>query len=371
MNIPFVDLKAQYASIQDELVPKLVEVLGSTSFITGKAAQEFEVAFAQYCGVRHAIGVANGTDAITLALKSLGIGSGDEVITAANTFIATAEAIVHAGARPVFVDNDPQIYTIDAEQIEAAITSRTKAIIPVHLYGQPADMDPIREMAQKHGLYVVEDAAQAHGAEYKGHKAGSMGHVACFSFYPAKNLGAYGDAGAVATNDDLIALTVRKLRDHGGIAKYEHDLVGYNSRLDTLQAAVLLVKLKYLDQWNQMRQSNAQIYHQLLSKIPGIATPRVLEGLAHIYHLYVIRLEQGNRDELRQYLQDRGIQTGIHYPKPVHLTNAFAHLDYREGDFPVAEDGAKKVLSLPMYPELTREQIEYVAHEMERFIRRG
>lgn len=369
MRVPFVDLKVQYEAIREELNAGFQKVFEKTAFILGPTLQEFEEAFARYCGVKHAIGVANGTDALVLALKALGIGPGDEVITAVNTFIATAEAIVHAGATPVFVDCDPHTYTIDVAQIREKITSRTRAIIPVHLYGQPADMDPILEIAKNLGICVVEDAAQAHGALYKNRRAGSMGAIACFSFYPAKNLGAYGDAGAVVTTDDRLALVIRKLRDHGGIEKYQHDLVGYNSRLDTLQAAVLLVKLKYLDAWNRKRQQNAQLYDELLSQIPGIVTPKVLERATHVYHLYVIRVEQGNRDELQLYLKERGVHTGIHYPKPLHLTPALKYLGYKAGDFPVAERYAQQILSLPMYPELTRAQIEYVVECIGQYMR--
>jgi dTDP-4-amino-4,6-dideoxygalactose transaminase len=370
MQIPFVDLKVQHEAIREELDREFRKVFEKTAFIMGPALAEFEEAFARYCGVKHAIGVANGTDALLLALKAFGIGPGDEVITAVNTFIATAEAIVHAGATPVFVDCDPQTYTLDVSQIRAKISSRTKAIIPVHLYGQPADMDPIVELAKNYGLHVIEDAAQAHGATYRGRKAGSMGHVACFSFYPAKNLGAYGDAGAVVTNDDAIALTVRKLRDHGGVEKYRHDLVGYNSRLDTLQAAVLLVKLRYLDAWNRRRQENARLYDELLAEVPGVVTPKVLEGATHVYHLYVIRVERGSRDELQRFLRERGVHTGIHYPQPLHLTPALRFLGYTAGDFPIAERFASQILSLPMYPELTREQIEYVVECIDEYARR-
>lgn len=368
MQVPFVDLGIQYKVIRSELEVEFQKVFEKTAFIMGSIVKDFEEAFAQYCGVKYAIGVANGTDALILALKALGIGPGDEVITAVNTFIATAEAIIHAGATPIFVDCDPHTYNIDVTQIEAKITPRTKAIIPVHLYGQPAQMDAILEIAKKYNLYVIEDAAQAHGAFYNGQKVGSIGHVACFSFYPAKNLGAYGDAGAVVTNDDEIALTVRKLRDHGGITKYQHDLVGYNSRLDTLQAAVLLVKLKYLDEWNKQRQKNAQLYNKLLSKVPGVITPSVLNGATHVYHLYVVRIEGNSRDELQRYLKERGIQTGIHYPKPLHLTPALKYLGDQAGDFPVAERYSQEILSLPMYPELTEEQITYVVQEIEKFL---
>jgi len=379
MQVPFVDLKMQYEAIREELERELQKVFEKTAFIMGPALKEFEEAFARYCGVKHAIGVANGTDALTLALKALGIGPVDKVITTANTFIATVEAIVHAGATPVLVDVDPKTYNIDPERIVDTLArvhvgtsenNNIKAIIPVHLYGQPADMDPILEIAEEHGLYVIEDAAQAHGAEYNGRRVGSFGRAACFSFYPAKNLGAYGDGGMVVTDDDKIALTVRKLRDHGSIQKYQHDLIGYNSRLDSLQAAVLLTKLKYLDRWNEQRRRNAQIYDELLSKVDGVIPPGpgVLDKATPVYHLYVIYLERGDRDELRRYLQEKGIGTGIHYPIPVHLTKAFEYLGYKEGDFPVAEDRAKRVLSLPMYPELRREQIEYVVEQIESYM---
>src|SRR5262249_27937992 len=308
-------------------------------------------------------------DALTLALKALGIGPGDEVITAANSFVATAEAIVHAGARPVFVDINPQTYNIDTGQIEAHITPRTKAVIPVHLYGQPVDMDSILQIAEKHKLYVIEDAAQAHGAQYKGHRVGSLGHAACFSFYPSKNLGACGDAGAVVTNDDQVALAVRKLRDHGGIEKYQHDLAGYNSRLDTLQAAALSLKLKYLDEWNQRRRAHALLYNELLAQIPGIVTPKVLEGATHVYHLYVVRVEWGERDNLQQSLHECGVQTGIHYPKPLSSLQPF--IDSRATPFPMAEESARKILSLPLYPELERGQIEYVAEQIANYMRGG
>ncbi len=398
MQVPFVDLKVQYQAIREELEAEFQRVFEKTAFIMGPAVKEFEEAFARYCGVKHAIGVANGTDALTLALKALDIAPGDRVITAADTYIATVEAIVHAGATPVLVDIDPKTYNMDVDKLKtlvesctghqpSAISYQLRAIIPVHLYGQPADMDPILEFAYKYGLKVIEDCAQAHGAKIAdsgtsatGHQpsaisyrpVGTLGQAACFSFYPAKNLGAYGDGGMVVTDDDQIALTVRKLCNHGGIEKYQHDLVGHNSRLDSLQAAVLLTKLKHLDQWNEQRRRNAQIYDELLSKVDGVIppSPGVLDKATPVYHLYVVYLEQGNRDELRQYLQERGIQTGIHYPKPVHLTKAFAYLGYREGDFPVTEDCAKKILSLPMYPELTEEEIQYVVQQIQAFMTR-
>jgi dTDP-4-amino-4,6-dideoxygalactose transaminase len=369
VKVPFIDLKAQFHALQEDVQQSWAEILQSSAFTLGPQVQQFESAFAAFCEVKHTIGVANGTDALTLALTALGIGPSDEVITAVNSFVATAEAIVHTSARPVFVDIDPQTHNIDVEQIEACVTARTRAIIPVHLYGQPADMDPILKIAAKHRLAVIEDAAQAHGARYKGRRVGSLGHAACFSFYPSKNLGAYGDVGAVVTNDDRIALAVRKLRDHGGIEKYQHELVGYNSRPDTMQAAVLLTKIKYLDRWNQRRQEHALLYNELLSQIPGIVPPTVVEQVMHVYHLYVIRVEQGSRDELRQHLHERGVQTGIHYPKPIHLTQAFAGL--RNNTFPVAEEYAHKILSLPMYPELEADQIRYVAEQISNYMGEG
>lgn len=369
MKVPFVDLRAQNTSIRQELQPRLERVLEHAAFILGPEVAQFEQEFAAYLGAKHVAGVANGTDALLLALRALDIGAGDEVIVPANTFAATAEAVIHAGARPVLVDVNPRTFNIDVEQLENHITTRTRAIIPVHLYGQPADLGPILELAKQRGIYVIEDAAQAHGAEYRGSRVGSLGHAACFSFYPAKNLGACGDAGAVATNDDQIALNVRKLRDHGGTEKYQHDLVGYNSRLDTLQAAVLLVKLDYLDEWNRMRRDNARLYTGLLSEIPGIVTPTVLEGVSHVFHLYVVRVQRGNRDELRQYLQGHGVQTGIHYPRPLHLATAFSQLRYRENDFPIAERCARDILSLPMYPELREEQIRYVVERIRSYMK--
>ena len=365
-RVPFVDLKIQYSALQQELQRSWAEICQSTAFTLGPQVRQFEEAFAAFCEAKHAIGVANGTDALTLALTALGIGPGDEVITAVNSFIATAEAIAHVGARPVFADINPKTYNIDIEQIEGRITPQTRAIIPVHLYGQPADMDPILQIAERHGLYVIEDAAQSHGARYKGRRVGSLGHAACFSFYPSKNLGACGDAGAVVTSDDRIALAVSKLRDHGGIEKYQHDLVGYTSRLDTFQAAILLIKLRYLENWNQLRQESARRYNEQLAQLSGVVTPVVLNGVTHVYHLFVIRVEQGSRDELQQYLGKCGVQSGIHYPKPIHLAPAFASLQ-REG-FPMAEKSAERILSLPMYPELEASQIRYVTEQINNYM---
>lgn len=367
MIVPFVNLKSQYEDLKDEMYPLIMDLLTNTEYIMGPAVKEFESAFTNYCGVKHAIGVANGTDAITLTLKAMNISKGAEVITAANTFIATALGIHHAGAQPVFVDVDPDTYNIDSTKLGTALTPRTKAIIPVHLYGQPADMDPILEFARKHNLFVLEDAAQAHGAEYKGKKAGTFGHAATFSFYPAKNLGAYGDGGASVTSDVNIAKSLRMLRNYGGIEKYQHDMIGYNNRLDSIQAAVLSVKLKHLDQWNKMRQTNAELYSQLLKDINEITLPIVIDSASHIYHLYVIQVNNGSREKLQEYLLKKGIQTGIHYPQPIHLTNAFSYLGYKKGDFPVAESLSGKILSLPMFPELSEDQINYVAKHIRSF----
>ena len=358
MKIPLVDLKAQYASIKPEIDTAVQRVLDETDFISGSAVSEFERSFAAYCGTRSAVGLANGTDALQLSLLALGVGKGDEVVTAVNTFIATSEAISAAGARPVFVDNDPQTYTIDVNKIEEKITPRTKAIIPVHLYGQPAAMDAINAIALHHNLAVVEDAAQAHGASYKGKTVGTLGKLACFSFYPGKNLGAYGDAGAIATNDEALASRVRMLANHGRLKKYEHEIEGYNSRLDTLQAAVLCVKLRHLRAWTEKRQQNASTYSQLLSRAADIVTPVVHSDAVHVYHLYVVRVQQ--REKVQQALREAGIATGIHYPIPLHMQPAYKHLGLPAGSFPVAERFASEILSLPMYPELSADQIAFI-----------
>ena len=293
------------------------------------------------------------------------------MITASNTFIATVEAIEHAGAVPQLVDINPSTYNIDTGKIEAAITDKTKVILPVHLYGQPADMDPILEIAAERDLLVVEDAAQAHGACYKGKRAGSFGDVACFSFYPSKNLGAYGDAGAVVTDNRATTITLQQLRSHGEREKYQHDIVGYNSRLDALQAAVLTTKLGHIERWNEMRRRNAATYDRLFAGIPQVITPSVLDEADHVYHLYVIRLKEGDRNELREYLQTRGVASGVHYPMPVHLTKAFAHLGYGEKSFPIAEECAKTIISLPMYPHLHEAEIEYVVRGIREFFTGG
>lgn len=358
--IPFVDLKAQYDSIKEEIDEAIQSVLNSTSFIMGEELMKFEEEFAQFCEVKHAIGVANGSDALILALIACGIGEKDEVITVPHTFIATTEAITHVGGKIVFVDIDPKTYNIDVSKIEEKVTKRTKAIIPVHLYGQPADMEPIMELAKKYNLKIIEDAAQAHGAEYKREKVGSIGDVGCFSFYPGKNLGAYGDAGMVTTDNEEIAKKLKLLRNHGRITKkYEHDIEGYSSRLDNLQAAILRVKLRYLNKWNENRRKNAKKYNELLNNVGGIITPYETEYAKHVYHLYVIRTEKG-RDELREELKSKGIATGIHYPIPLHLQPAYNYLGYKKGDFPVTEKASQEILSLPMFVELTVEHIKEI-----------
>lgn len=361
-NIPQADLKAQYETIKKEVDQAIQSVLNSTRFIRGKYVQEFEGAFARYCEAQYAVGVGNGTDALTLALRAMGIGPGDEVITVPFTFTATAEAIYWTGAQIVFVDIDPQTYTMDISQLEEKITERTKAIIPVHLYGHPAGMEPILNLAKKHDILVLEDAAQAHGARYRGKRVGSLGDAAGFSFYPGKNLGAYGDGGAVVTNNEKIAEMVKMLGDHGSKTKYENDLMGFNSRLDGLQAAILNVKLKYLDEWNRRRREIAHLYDQLFSDVEEIITPFEAEWADPVYHLYVIQVE--NRDHLRQKLNELGIGAAIHYPKPLHRLKSYEFLNLPEGSFPVAESVASKVLSLPNYPEMTDAMVEYVAEKV-------
>lgn len=358
MQIPFVNLKAQYETLKDEVAEAIRGILDSAQFIGGEALASFERDFAAYCQARFARGVANGTDALHLALRALGIGHGDEVITTAHTFIATAAAIVATGARPVFVDIDPDTCTIHPKMIERAVTDRTKAIVPVHLFGQPADMDPIKDIARRRGLYVIEDAAQAHGAEYQGVRTGALGDVACFSFYPGKNLGAYGDGGAVTTNNAAIAERIERLRDHGRTSHYSHAEIGFNSRLDALQAAILQVKLRRLDDWNANRQRAAEWYTAELAQ-SGIKTPLVRKGSTHVYHLYVIATNE--RDEIRNKLDEAGVATGIHYPVPLHLQPALVHLGYKQGDLPCCEAMAAQSLSLPMFPELTRDQVRRIA----------
>ncbi len=357
MQVPFVDLKAQYTQIKKDIDNAIRSVVEDAAFVGGKYVESFEKDFAAYCGCKYGVGVSSGTSALQLALQAMGVGEGDEVIAPANTFIATCEAITHAGATPRLVDVDERTYTIDVNQLEDVINKKTKVIIPVHLYGQPANMEEVTRIAERHGLMILEDAAQAQGAEFKGRKAGSIGHVGAFSFYPAKNLGAYGDAGMVVTDNEEIAAKVRLLSNHGRRSSYDHAIVGYNERLDGLQAAILSVKLGYLDKWNEMRRQAAQRYNRLLKGV-DVMTPEEIDGVKHIYHLYVIRVR--NRDTVRQKLAEKGVATGIHYPIPIHLLDAYKHLGYPRGSCPVTEKVADEILSLPMFPEITEDQQQYV-----------
>jgi len=366
MNIPFVDLKKQYDSIEKEINTVISEVLSKSAFIGGPYVASFEEAFAKYCGAKYCIGVGNGTDAIFIALKVLGIGNSDEVITAANSFIATSEAISMTGAKVVFVDVNPDTYNIDIDKIEQKITPNTKVIIPVHLFGQPADMDPILNIAQKYNLKVVEDAAQAHGAIYKNRKIGSIGDLACFSFYPGKNLGAYGDAGAIVTNDEELATKARMLANHGRSQKYNHEFEGINSRLDGLQGAILNVKLNYLTLWNENRRKNAYLYNEYL-KGTSLITPIERGEVQAVYHLYVVRIKLDLRSKLQNFLKTNGISTGIHYPIALPYLNAYKYLDHKEDDFPEALKASKEIISLPIFPELTEAQIQYVIDKITEF----
>ncbi len=364
-NVPFLDLATQHESLSTEIEAAISGVLASSAFSGGRYVSRFEEEFADFCGTSFAVGVGSGTEALWLALLALDIGRGDEVITVPMTFLATLEAISMAGAAPVLVDVRPDTGTLDPELLENAITSRTRAIMPVHLYGRTADMDPIREIADRHGLAVIEDACQAHGAEYHGRRAGSLGDAAGFSFYPGKNLGALGEAGAVTTDREDLAVTMRRLRDHGQREKYYHDLVGWNARMDGLQGAVLSVKLRRLDSWNEQRRNRAALYRELLSDVEGIELHAPEQGKEHVHHLFTVLSPE--RDRIREYLGDRGIQTGIHYPIPCHLQEAYRHLGHGEGDFPVSERIGRETFSLPMFPELREEQVRRVAEEIRSF----
>jgi dTDP-4-amino-4,6-dideoxygalactose transaminase len=365
--VVFVDLAAQHREVEADVAAGFARVMAATAFINGPDVAAFETEWARYTGTSHAVGVANGTDALELALRSAGIGPGDEVIVPANSFIASASAVARTGARPVFVDCDPDYYLIDPERVADAITERTRAIMPVHLYGQLAPMEDLAGLAADTGVLIVEDAAQCHGASRHGQRAGAWGVAAATSFYPGKNLGAYGDGGAVATNDEAIAMTLRALRDHGGLKKYEHTMLGFNSRLDTLQAVVLSAKLARLEGWNDARRAAASRYDELLADLPGVGLPRVLPGNEAVWHLYVIRVP--NRDKVLAGLQSAGVQAGIHYPIPIHLQGAFADLGYRTGDFPVTEQAADEILSLPMHPHLTESEQERVAETLAGILR--
>ncbi len=356
--IPYADLQSQYRAIKLEIDAAVLRVLDSAQFILGEEVAAFEREFAAYCGAAEGVALNSGTSALHVALLAAGIGPGDEVVTVPFTFVATAAAIEYAGARPVFVDIDANTYCMDPGRIEASITPRTKAIMPVHLYGHPADMDPILEIARRRGLVVVEDAAQAHGAHYKGQPCGSIAGLAGFSFYPGKNLGAYGEGGAAVTNDAGMAKTMRLLRSWGEERRYEHTLKGYNYRMDGIQGAILRVKLRHLDAWTEARRARAADYARAFAGT-GIGIPIEADGCRHVYHVYAIRVR--NRDAMRAHLQERGIQTGVHYPIPIHLQPAYRDLGYAAGDFPVAETVAREVLSLPMFPEMTSAQVAEVA----------
>ncbi len=364
--IPAVDLKAQYSAIRAEIDEAIKGVLESGHYILGENVRALESEFARYNHCRYGISVASGTDAIHLALLACGIKKGDEVITVSNTATPTVLAVSYTGATPVFVDIDPDTYNMDTSKLEKAINGRTKAILPVHLYGQPADMGPVMELAKAHGLRVIEDAAQAHGSEYRGRKAGTFGDVGCFSFYPTKNLGAYGDGGMAVTGSADIAKNLRLLRNYGQVKAYHSLVKGFNSRLDELQAAILRVKLRHIDAWNGTRRSNALMYDEML-RDSGVVTPAEGPNARHVYHLYVIRCK--NRDKLRRRLESYGISTNVHYPVPVHMQKAFRDLGMAKGGLPVTEKYAKQILSLPMYPELRGGQIEYISGIIARFYR--
>ncbi len=376
MQVPFLDLKTQYHSIKHEINPAIQNILENSAFVLGKAVYDFEKEFAAAHDVKHCSAVSSGTDGNHLVMWALGIRSGDEVILPANTFVATAWGVTLCGATPVFVDCEPNSYNIDPVMVERAITPKTKAIIAVHLYGQPADIDPLKSIAQKHNLYLVEDSAQAHIAEYKGKKVGGLSEASSFSFYPGKNLGAYGEGGAVLTNNEEIATTVKMLRDHGTLKKYDHEIFGHNYRMEGIQGAVLGVKLKYLNQWTDARRGVAAKYRKFLSDVEQIQLPEEMTYAKHVYHLFVIRVLGGKnnnlglRDELANYLNKDGISTGLHYPIPLHLQKCFTHLNYKKGDFPVAENLADTCLSLPMYPELADDKIEYIAGMIKNFFRK-
>jgi dTDP-4-amino-4,6-dideoxygalactose transaminase len=365
MGVPFLDLRAQYQSIKPEIDRAVQRVINDCAFALGKYAFEFEKNFAALCGTKHCVAVNSGTSALHLAMLALDIGRGDEVITAANTFIATCEPISYLGATPVLVDMDEASYTLDPAKLKAAITNKTKLIVPVHLYGRPAEMDEILTIAAEAGVPVLEDAAQAHGATYHDRKAGSMGIAGCFSFYPGKNLGAYGEGGAVVTDSDEMAARMRRLRDHGSDKKYYHDEVGYNYRLEGLQGAVLDVKLRHLESWNIARRAHAAQYRQLLKNLP-VKLPLADDHCQSVWHLFVIGVER--RDELMTFLKEREIFCGIHYPVPVHRQKAYTHLAYHPGDFPQTEKWAERIISLPMFAELTDDQIQLVGSAIREFV---
>jgi|SRR5450755_297165 dTDP-4-amino-4,6-dideoxygalactose transaminase len=363
MQIPLVDLQAQYRTIKHEIMASFENVLEDMQLFLGPQCQAFEQEFATFCECRYGVGLSSGTDALVLALRACGIGPGDEVITVANTFIATVEAIALVGATPVFIDIDPDTYTLDWRQLDNVVTSRTRALLPVHLYGHPVEMQPLMDFAQRHGLRVIEDTSQAHGATYRGQRVGSLGDIGCFSLYYSKNLGAYGEAGICVTNDPELARAIRVLRDHGSHVRYQHEVLGVNARLDELQAAALRVKLRYLNGWNAARQEHACIYSEQLRDVVETA-PIVRTWGTHVYYVYVVQVQ--NRDHFRKVLEQEGIATGIHYPTPIHLQPACAHYGYKCGRLPITEEVTQRIVSLPMYPELTVEQIQVVINAVKK-----
>jgi dTDP-4-amino-4,6-dideoxygalactose transaminase len=367
MKVPYIDLQRQAAQLRAELLEELAKVVDECTFVLGPHVSAFEEEFAKYLGVKHCVAVNSGTSALHLALRVLDIGPGDEVITTPFTFVATAWAIAYVGAKPIFVDVDPTTFNIDPAAVERAITPRTRAIIVVHLFGLPCDMDALVKICDRYGLVLVEDAAQAHGARYGGRMIGTFGRVACFSFYPTKNLGAIGEGGALVTDEPNIAVRARSLRDHGSDRKYHHVEVGYNYRMEGIQGAILKVKLKYLDQWNAERARLARLYIDLLSDTP-LTLPRQNPGCIPVWHLFTVRCNR--RDELKRYLEEHGVGTAIHYPIPLHLQPAFAHLGYKPGDLPVAEQLSRECLSLPLYPGLTEEEVKFVADTIRKFFAR-
>jgi dTDP-4-amino-4,6-dideoxygalactose transaminase len=365
MKIPFLDLKTQTNLITEEIQKRFSRIIQNTAFVSGKGVSDFENQFANMHDVEYTLGLSSGTDGNHLAMISNGIGNGDEVLVPVNTFIATAEGISHSGAKPVFIDIDEKTYNIDTSKIEQAINERTKAINPVHLYGQSSDMDQIIEIAIKNNLIIIEDASQAHLAEYKNKKVGTFGVMASWSFYPGKNLGAWGEAGAISTNNQKLFEKANKLRSHGSEKKYYHDLIGHNYRMSEFMAEVLNVKMKYIEKWTNQRRSNAKKYFDRLKDIEGIILPYELPNTKHVFHLYVIRVKE--RDSLIKYLNEKGVSTGIHYPFPLHMTGAYKYLGYKKGSFPIAEKTSKEILSLPMYPELSNDQIDYVCENIRSF----
>ena len=366
MNVPFADFSEQYHTIKDEILPGLTQVFEKGNFILGQPEKDFESEFAKYCDVQYGVGVNSGTDALYLALAAFDVGPGDEVILPTFTFIATALCVSYTGATPVFVDIEEETYNIDPAALEAAVTKKTKVIIPVHIYGQPANMDEINAIARKHNLKVMEDAAQAHGSTYKGKKVGSLADVACFSFYPTKSLGAFGDGGIIVTNDKAINDAALMLRDYGRQGRYEHKIKGYNSRLDTVQAVILAAKLKNLDAWNRMRNDLAAHYAQLLSGVEGVQTPKIKGDRTHVFQTYAVRVK--GRDQVLEQMQKNGIGVLIHYPIPLHLQEAYKELGHKKGDFPVAERLCAEILSLPMFPHMSKEQVAAVCDELKKAV---